>query len=416
MATITATLGGIRLDWQDLTSDRKNSVIRHEYPGQDGADLEPQGWGAFEYKLKIVFLADRKADWQKLQGTLFNGAKMVLEHPEKGALNGFVDNLSIKLDDRKDTAEVDLVFVEDGINTQVVFRPSAADVASSVYEPLARAAAGISAAPFFPASAPSPDLTDPNWLEKLGDLGNKLNSLVGQAKTEIGRLDSLIVAFTSPVSAALLAIDWAADLPSQLAKRIATVLDLMQGKVDGAPSPAIAAKRFLASAKALADLFDDSPNQGSARVLAASQGAATVGRVMASDEDRLRAMRSYEASQAFDSEGRWLGRGTQPTQLPATADQIESLVSNARAMIQQARPFVDDPADLDRLALALQEQFRSRLVEFEQLREIEVLTPTPLHIICHRYGLSYNVAERLVLLNQIRNPSFVQGRILIYGS
>lgn len=411
-----AELAGIRLDWQDLSSDRKHAVVRHEYPGQDGADLEDQGWGPSEHKLKIVFLADRKADWEKLQAKLATGARMVLEHPEKGALNGIVENLSIKIDDRIDTAEVDITFVEDGIGIPVVFRPSASDVAASMFEPLARYSCGLCAEPFFPSSAPSPDLADPNWLEKLGDLGNKLNALVGAMKSEIGRMDSLIVRFTSPVSAALLAIDFAADLPSQLTKRIATVFDLMQGKVDGAPSPALSAKKYLRDSRTLADTFKGSQSEGPARVLAASQGASTAGRVMAGDEDRLRAMRAYEGTQAFDAEGRWLGRGSQPSQLPATVDQIDALVSEARALIQQARPWVDDPSDLDRLALALQEQFRSRLVEFEQLREIEVLTPTPLHIICHQYGLPYNVAERLVLLNHIRNPSFVQGRILIYGS
>jgi len=55
------------------------------------------------------------------------------------------------------------------------------------------------------------------------------------------------------------------------------------------------------------------------------------------------------------------------------------------------------------------------LVDFERLVEVEILKPTPLHVVCHRHGLPYNVAERLVLLNRIRNPSFVQGKVLLYA-
>lgn len=411
-----AELAGIRLDYQDVTQEYKRALVRHEYPGQDGADLDPQGWGPIEHRLRVVFLEERQADWKMLQSVLKNGSSMVLQHPEKGALTGYVESLSIRSDERIDTTEVDFTFVEDGIDVAPKFRPSAADVAASMYEPMARNAAEFAGASFYPAKAPTPDLTDPNWLEKLGDLGNKLNALVAAMKGELGRMDSIIVSFTSPVSAALLAIDFGADLPSQLTKRIATVFDLMQGKVDGAPSPAVSAAKYLRDSRTLADTFRGSSAEGAARALAASQGASTVARVMAGDEDRLRAMRAYEATQAFDAEGRWVGRGLQPSQLPATADQVAALVAQARSLIQEARPWVTDPADLDRLALALQEQYRSRLVEFEQLREIVVLTPTPLHVVCHQYGLPYNMAERLVLLNHIRNPSFVQGRILIYGS
>lgn len=415
MSTVRATLAGITLDWQDLTRDCKGAVVRHEYPGHHGADLEFQGWGPMEHRLKIVFLADRQADWKKLQEVLFTGASMVLEHPEKGVLNGYVDSISIKEDDRQDVAEVDISFVEDGVDVPVSFRPSAIDVAEETRAPLIAASVASIEKSFGLAAIPSPDLSDPSWLEKLGDLGNKVNGLVGTMQNQLGRLDSLIVSFTSPVSAVFSAMAWGADLPNQLAKRVAIVLDLMQGNVDGSPTPAMSARSFMANAKALADSFAGTPMEGPTRLLVASQGALTSARVMSADEDVLRAMTAYESMPSFDSAGRWLGRDTVPTQLPATADQIEALVYDARELIQQSRPWSDDPAALDRLALALQEQFRSRLVNFERLVEVEVLKPTPLHVVCHQHGLSYNVAERLVLLNRIRNPSFVQGKVLLYA-
>ena len=410
-----AELAGIRLDYQDVSVERKLALVRHEYPGHDGADLEAQGWGPGEHRLRVVFLEDRQDDWAKLQAVLANGASMELQHPEKGALKGHVESISIRYDERIDTTEVEITFVEDGIHAKPAFRPSAQDVAAGMRASSQAAATSQAAKGFGLKTAPSPDLADPTWLEKLGDLGAVTNAMVRAMAAQIGRLDGLIVRFTSPVSAAFAALEWTADLPSQLAKRIGTVLDLMQGKVQGSPSPALSAKKFLANAKAFADTFTGTDAEGTARIMTAQQGAMTVAAVMADDEVRIRAMRAYEASQSFDDEGRWVGRGAQPEQLPATVTQIEELVALSRRLIQQARPWVEDPADLDRLALALQDSFRTRLVEFEKLREVEILVPTPLHLICHQYGLPYNVAERLVILNQIRNPSFVQGRIQIYA-
>ncbi|HOX50486.1 MAG TPA: DNA circularization N-terminal domain-containing protein [Fibrobacteria bacterium] len=415
MNTVRATLAGITLDWQDLTRDRKGAVVRHEYPGHHGADLEFQGWGPMEHRLKVVFLADRQADWKKLQEVLFTGASMVLEHPEKGVLNGYVDSITIKDDDRKDVVEVDISFVEDGVDLPDSFRPSAIDVAEEFRAPLISASAANIEKAFGLAAIPAPDLSDPSWLEKLGDLGNTLNSLVGTMQKQVGRMDSLIVSFTSPVSAVLSTMAWGADLPSQLSKRLAIVLDLMQGKVAGAPSPAMSARTFMANARALADSFAGTPMEGAARIQVASQGALTSARVMAADEDALRSMTAYESTPAFDASGRWVSRDVSPTQLPATADQIEAMVFDARELIQEARPWSNDPASLDRLALALQDQYRARLVDFERLVEVEILKPTPLHVVCHRHGLPYNVAERLVLLNRIRNPSFVQGKVLLYA-
>lgn len=411
-------LGGFTIPCTDLDEDRKQSIVRHRYPGHNGADLESTGWEPTEHKLRAVFAgASKMADWKGIEPLLKNGSNAVLEHFELGEIQVKIENVNIKRDRRIDTVEVDFTVVEDGVDTPpTVVRPSASDVVASAAQALVDEAVASIADQFFPGAVPAPDLTDSNWLQKLGDLGSKANALVGAIYVGLGRVDGMISAFSYPVSSALNALSFAADLPSQFSLRLARVLDLMQGKVDGSADPATSVARFMRDANALADSFRGGSLEGSARILVAAQGARTVASLMATDEDRLRAMRAYETATPFDDRGRWIAEAAAPKQLPTTAPQMANLVGQARTLIQVARPWMDEPSVLDRVAGAIQDQYNERLFEFEQLREIVVHEPTPLHLVCHRHGLPYQTAERVALLNpQIKNPTFTQGRILIYA-
>lgn len=418
MGSRTIKLGGYTIPCSDLDEDRKQAIARHKYPGHNGADLEALGWEPTEHKLRATFTRTNIAEWEGIQPLLKNGSNAVLEHFELGEIQVKIESVNKKIDRRIGTVEVEFSVVEDGVDlpaTQV--RPSASDVAASVVQDLVDAAVASTADQFLPGAIPVPDLSDSNWLEKLGDLGSKANALVGALHVGLGRLDGKIAAFSYPVSSALNALSFAADLPSQFALRLARVLDLMQGKVDGSADPAASVSRFLRDAADLADTFRGGLLDGTARIMAAVQGARTVARLMVNDEDRLRAMRAYETAAPFDDGGRWIARASSPTQIPTTAPQMALVVGQARQLIQLARPWMDDPYIIDRIAVALQDQYDDRLVEFEQLREIEVTEPTPLHLVCHRNGLPYNTAERVALLNpQIKNPTFTQGRILIYAA
>jgi len=418
MGSRTIKIGGYDIPCSDLDEDRKQAIARHQYPGHNGADLEALGWAPTEHKLRATFTRANLSDWEGVQALLKNGANAVLDHFDLGEIQVKIESVSIKRDRRIDTVEVEFSVVEDGVDlpaTQV--RPSASDVAASVSQNLVDAAVASTADQFLPGAIPAPDLSDSNWLEKLGDLGAKANALVGALHVGLGLLDGKIAAFSYPVSSALNALSFAADLPSQFALRLARVLDLMQGKVDGSADPAASISRFLRDASDLADTFRGGSTEGTARIMVAAQGARTVAGLMATDEDRLRAMRAYETATPFDDRGRWIAKAAAPTQLPTTATQMALVVGQARQLIQAARPWMDDPYSIDRLAVALQDQYSDRLVEFEQLREIVVAEPTPLHLVCHRNGLPYNTAERVALLNpQIKNPTFTQGRILIYAA
>jgi prophage DNA circulation protein len=146
------------------------------------------------------------------------------------------------------------------------------------------------------------------------------------------------------------------------------------------------------------------------------QGARTAAAVMAADEDNLRAQVTLEGSVTFDSQGNRLGKQVGGGAMPATPDQVGRLVQASRQLISDAMPYTSAPQPMAELALALHRQYRDRLAQFETIREITVVVPTPLHLICLQHGLPYNTAERLALLNGMRNPSFTEGTVRLYAA
>jgi hypothetical protein len=38
----------------------------------------------------------------------------------------------------------------------------------------------------------------------------------------------------------------------------------------------------------------------------------------------------------------------------------------------------------------------------------------PLHLVCLKYGLPYQAAERLIRVNNIPNPNFTAGEVMVY--
>lgn len=417
--TATITFNGITLPCEDISDQHKAAIVRHQYAGQSGAELEFLGMDAGETRLRCVFNGrEELAHYRSILDVMRAGEAVLVSHPFLGEFSSLLSESSCKWDDRIDCGSVDFTVIESGLNRTFEYRPRAIQLRVELTSQVLSNTCDDWSSPFHPDSAPEADLSDPTWAEKINalGLGNKVSALVAQVKTGLGRVDALTAAITSPVSAAFNALEFGSTLPWQVAKRIMALLDLMGGRIEGAPDPVESCMRFVADVRSLALQFRGGPLAGMVQVLGAMQVAGTAASIMDADEQRLRAQIALEESETFDARGNWIGRAIQPGQMPATPDQVGKMVVAVRTLISEALPMISDGAAMERMALALQDQYRDRLVEFEQLVEIDVPQPMPLHLICVRHGLPYNTAERLVRLNNIRNPSFVSGRIRIYAA
>ena len=54
-------------------------------------------------------------------------------------------------------------------------------------------------------------------------------------------------------------------------------------------------------------------------------------------------------------------------------------------------------------------------MEFLTTKKVVVHEETPLHVILNSNGLNYKAAERVCALNNVKNPTFMKGEVLIYA-
>jgi len=404
------------VDLLDVSDQFKAAIAKHSYVGKNGAELEWLGMEANEYRYRASFAGDQFELYPRFLQKCSTGKLLQVIHPIYGALDGLVEDVSVKHDDCTDKVDVDFTFIQDGLDKTLRFRADAKDVIIAQAQALVNSQYKQLAEVFYPNNPPSPNLTDPDWFDKLSGLSNKVLSVVSDIKSALGRIDAAIAAVGAPISALAGAITFVEDLPGALIDKVTQLVDvatLIPTALDRDPTIDVSAA--LDTLRNHIDTFTGTSADVPVKSMAALQSLRLVSTMMDTDLDTLRTMQAYEAADSFDGEGNWVGQSSSAPRLPATADQVGRLVVAARTLTQEAIAVVDDPSPLLIASLALQRQYRDRLVEFENIKEIEVADPIPLHLLCLQLGLPYNTAERLMLINDIRNPSFVQGKVRVYA-
>lgn len=413
---LTVTIAGQQIDCVDLTDTWKHSIARHEYPGQNGADLEWLGASAGEHPFKTVFVGiDALAKYVDLLKVLRRGKSVQVDHPVHGTFPGMVESVSAKYDHRIDTAEVDFVVLQDTVRKEIVFRPHLGDLAiAATQEAIDQGVVPALRAPVAPAALPQVDFSSPTWVDQLNalGLGNKISGYVSRLGAAVGKISALRAAITSPVSAGFAALQFASDVPGQVIRQVAEFLDVFAGLRTAVDSPVLGAQRAIADLESLIAQYAGTDIAEAMLIQGALQGGISASQVMAADEDLLRAQVAIENSTSFDSRGNRLGASSRL--MPATPIQVARLTLASRQLLLRAAQVSRAPDPLLSLALAIHRQYRDRLARFESIREITVDRPTPLHLICLQHGLPYQTAERLCRLNGMKNPSFTQGKVLIY--
>ena len=66
------------------------------------------------------------------------------------------------------------------------------------------------------------------------------------------------------------------------------------------------------------------------------------------------------------------------------------------------------------MAATLTESILKIKMEYMTTRTVKVEYETPLHKILLDNGLNYKAAERVCALNNVKNPTFMKGEVLVY--
>jgi prophage DNA circulation protein len=416
-----AQLDGFLLDLETIDDKFEKAVARYEYPFRDGADLDDMGMKARVISFRCYFYEDTYATTEHvvahIQLKKTDGFELV--HPAFGTIFGQIESMSVRHDDRLQTAELDITFVEQiQEDTTPVFTP---DILSSCESQFASGQAQLIAnfaqslqdtlgAEGLRAAAqkliPGPALNQIQGLSAAGRL------LVRGIDTAVSSVEGLLTDITQPANTVIGMIDYGSTLPGRVIGAVANVVEryaLSLSAVASAPS------RFVDSLKAgLADLKNSvsslSPYIGANVAL---YGSVKVAELYAADEVNRQTAETISKVPAFDLQGNYVRREAPP--VVATINELEASLASMREIIQLAVDNFRDMTSLKAQALALLYHVNTVRIERERIITIEVHPATPLHLVCLQNGLPYTYADRILAINDIPEPSFVEGRIRIYA-
>lgn len=418
-----AKLDSFVLQIQDIDDGFEKALAVYEYPFADGAALQDMGMSARSIRFRAYWWDDTYADHKDFLEHISKDAVNELQHPSYGLLKGRVKRVSVKHDDRLQTAEADIEFVEQKQGLAPAASPATAVVAATenaLVQGQALMESGfvqamqniISAVEGAAAIAETYLDAAQSALEQIQGIVAKAQEYVAKIDTAVGDLENTLAAIENPVESVLATVQHTATLPGRVVKAAARAVERIAESISQNEGPARFAGNFAA---AIADLRVAVPDLAPTIACAgALHGSMVMAQMLQADEDSRRAALAKEATRAVDAAGNILAE--EPTVWPATIDELEMSLETMRAALQEAIDLDRSNTALKATALALLRHVNQVKLERERIVVVTVNRPTPLHVICHQYGLSYQAADRIMALNpQIQNPSFVQGELRIYA-
>jgi len=416
-----ASIDGIAFECESMEDSFEKAIARHEFPYRDGALLEDMGQKARVIKIRCYFLNEAYESHKALINHLKSpSAGYELTHPIYGIIKGQVESMVVRHDDREQTAEIDLTFVEELRGTlEVQHRPSVDGGTEEAFQEgqdeLTDSLSADIAEELGAESGPillntlDPDLT---LLEQFDGLGAKARAYVKEADRYVRRLRKTLNEITSPANSLISTISYATNLPGIVIGSLAGAVEryaLLYGSLVTSPT------RFLNSLVAgVAELETAFERFGKYTKIAKAQRVAVeLGSALKADQVTSRAQQRAASVKTFSTLGR-LQKSLTAAETVLTITEIEEALAIARGVLQAAVELDRTMQSTKDLAAVLTDHVVEIKKERPAIMQVSIDNTLPLHLICLKYGLSYQDAELLMGINRIRQPNFVSGEVQVY--
>jgi|GEM_PF-1813080 len=425
----TSKLGPWELDLVSVDGSIAHALAVTEYPFQDGADIEDMGTDPEKYSFECVINGAKfDQEYEAIRDWFLKRFSKPVElfHPDFGTLHGYPGTASFKRNNRKRFASFSFDFTVSGL------RPEA-----QAYLDVKRAA-DVSVAAINGQVAEKiaeemqkqgvPDVEGSDWslLDKWGAMGAVARSFALGCQSTMGKIGGVLSQIEAPADAISAVIDYTSTLSGTLTKQLqecAEAYTTLARKVD----PRNSNENTRSSSKSviaalITDLITskavvaDSPPvvRDGYTTIACATVSREAARLVAQDEASLSASIAAEKIQLEDGDGRLLAE-PQPVYL-LTPAELEDMLALVRAMIQENLGTSLAPDSIKKMAADLMESVRSVKLQYMTTSTVSLTNPMPLHVLCASKGLDYKAADRVAALNGVKNPTFMEGEVLIYAS
>lgn len=433
-----AELDGFDLEIETTDDAFEKAIVRHEFPYKDGALLEDMGRKARVVKFRCYFWDDG-ADHatydthKELVDHLASLEISELVHPKYGPLRGCVESMSVRHDDRDRTAEIDVTFVEglieDGGDTRhddveagaeeaynAGIEDQKKEFADDVREALGPGASGVLDRVLDPAKG---------IVEQFSDVSTKARNYLKTVESYVGTMEGTLNTIANPGNSLVSTINYGFNLPGRVIGSVSRCVEryaLLYDTLKNAPARFVDSMTF--GLKGLSNASGKFSK--TTKVAGASHTALQTAYLYKADETLRVAQKKNEGVRAFDALGNYTApvssavadsaSGTTTPETTMTVNELEGSLAVVRTSLQEAIDLSRENTILKQQALQLQIHVNNIKLEREKIIQVLLDNPMPLHLICLRYGLPYNAAERLLTINSIRNPNCASGEVSVYAS
>jgi hypothetical protein len=241
-------------------------------------------------------------------------------------------------------------------------------------------------------------------LGQLTGYSNAVRGFVSGAESRLAQIEAAVNQIVSPANSLQATMTYAATLPGRLLGNISRSLEKYATLYSALINyPALYLSR-------ISQAFDDvdaalaaSPS-GDAQTLIRKHFA-----IAAAQRLALIAADAYAADAAAAA-------GCNDEVEPMTINDLESSLAVVRTRLQAAVSIARELDSLKTMSQALLTQVNAVRLEREKMIPVLLDNPMPLHLVCLKYGLPYQAATRLLMVNRgIRNPNYTDGEVLVYG-
>ncbi len=424
-----AYLNDIRLDCEIISDVFPKAIAKHEFPYRDEAFLEDMGMKTHTVRVRCYFFNETYETHKDLVSLLKDRQKLQLTHPVYGILNGTTENVSIRHDDRESTAAIDFTFIEGRTEAeQQTANVVDADSEDQYEKGLNEAQESMEDDMDKALGAESKSIMDETLdadkgiLEQFTDLSRKARNYVKKVDTAVSKFEATLNDIATPANALISTIDFAANLPGRVIGSIAGTVHRYSELYESIKD---APERFINSLKdglqELENAFPqgDSDNDAATHIWRAVQTVSAIemgvqaGGIYGRDEERRMVQKRLETVKSFDASGKLVKAATPETVM--NIREVERTLYTVREQMQTAIDTARPNNSMKQMAALLLEHVNIIKLEREKIITIELDNEMPLHLICLKYGLPYQAAQRILAINpQIKNPNQCPKRMDIY--
>ncbi len=417
-------LGPWTLRLVSIGDEVNHAIAETKYPYKNGADLEDMGVDPETLKFSCILSNDEYdknfTELRKWFLSIFT-EPVELVHPKHGTVKGYPTNASFSNDRRRHFCEFTFDFKVANIqpDTQSYRDPYASNFeeAKALNEEVAVDVALTMQQTGVPDIAGSSDWS---LLDVWASLGDKARNFAEATSKAMGKMLGAIEEVKAPLDAISTSIDYVDSLSGTLAKAIQGCCDsfvAVSRKVTARKGKSRASVATLASdLSTMLASINEAPAivQASFATIAASTIATETAKLISDDEKKMGESIAAEGVELDDAEGRPLADEKTPYLL--TPADLEDTLAMSRAFIQKVLPIAISPYRLKKQAATLSDAVLRLKMEYMTTKTLKLSHDTPLHKIALDNGLNYKAAERLCALNDVKNPTFMNGEVLVYES